>query len=274
MIGIIGYGSVGSMLAYFLNKAGHIPYVLTKGREHCTVEFNGNKHQVKVKVVNYLPGNVKYTLVAVKAYDTASIISKIKGIPVVFQNGIGGLELVKANLGLGYSAVVTYGAYRNGDSTLVVKGNVIMPKELHELANLLTEGGMVIRLVNNVEPYRWLKAMVNSAINPITAILKTKVGAVIDNAQARWIADSIINECIRVTDAMGITMPTDPHEELIRVAESAREHYSSMYQDIINHKPTEVDYLNGVFVNKGEELGVEAPYNKLMFKLIKAMEIS
>jgi 2-dehydropantoate 2-reductase len=61
---------------------------------------------------------------------------------------------------------------------------------------------------------------------------------------------------------------------IIRVAEPAREHYSSMYQDIINHKPTEVDYLNGVFVNKGEELGVETPYNKLMLKLVKAMEIS
>ncbi|WP_243669389.1 hypothetical protein [Vulcanisaeta sp. JCM 16161] len=54
------------MLAHFLNNAGYVPYVVTRTRyEDYVIRFNGD-YRVEVKLVDYLPSDVKYSLIAVK----------------------------------------------------------------------------------------------------------------------------------------------------------------------------------------------------------------
>ena len=39
---------------------------------------------------------------------------------------------------------------------------------------------------------------------------------------------------------------------------------SSMLQDVIKRRPTEIQYLNGYVVRKGKECGVDTPANQLL----------
>ena len=43
-------------------------------------------------------------------------------------------------------------------------------------------------------------------------------------------------------------------------------------QDVEALRPTEVDYINGAVVKKGEELGVTTPVNRTMWYLVKTIE--
>ncbi|WP_367834235.1 ketopantoate reductase family protein [Vulcanisaeta sp. JCM 16159] len=136
MFGIIGLGGVGMLLAHFLNNAGYVPYVVTRTRYSRYLIKFGGEHEIRVRLVDKLPSDVKYTLIAVKAYDTESIIDKVVNTPVVFQNGIGGVELIRERLGVGYGAVITYGVTRS-EGTVEVRGvgEVILPSSVSEVAD-------------------------------------------------------------------------------------------------------------------------------------------
>ena len=44
---------------------------------------------------------------------------------------------------------------------------------------------------------------------------------------------------------------------VMKTSVAAAEHYPSMHQDLIqNHRPTEIDYINGAVAKKGDALGM------------------
>ena len=49
---------------------------------------------------------------------------------------------------------------------------------------------------------------------------------------------------------------------------------SSMHQDLIKNKKTEIDYINGSIVRHGQSLGIPTPVNLTLFELVKTLEAS
>jgi 2-dehydropantoate 2-reductase len=45
-----------------------------------------------------------------------------------------------------------------------------------------------------------------------------------------------------------------------------------MLQDILNHKQTEIDMINGAIVREGAQAGIETPVNFVLTSLIKFMQ--
>jgi len=58
------------------------------------------------------------------------------------------------------------------------------------------------------------------------------------------------------------------------VCESTSANISSMLQDVLRKKRTEIDFINGVIVRLGQELGIAVPTNKLLVDLVKTIESS
>ena len=54
--------------------------------------------------------------------------------------------------------------------------------------------------------------------------------------------------------------------------EETRLNKSSMYQDILSKRQTEIDHLNGYIVRKGREVGVECPANEDIYRRIKELD--
>ena len=48
--------------------------------------------------------------------------------------------------------------------------------------------------------------------------------------------------------------------------------FSSTAQDLARGKRSEIDYLNGLIVKRGEELGIATPANRVLWALVKLME--
>jgi 2-dehydropantoate 2-reductase len=52
----------------------------------------------------------------------------------------------------------------------------------------------------------------------------------------------------------------------------AGDHKPSMLIDIEMKRRTEIDFMNGKFVEYGEQAGIETPYNRTLRSLVKALE--
>jgi 2-dehydropantoate 2-reductase len=53
---------------------------------------------------------------------------------------------------------------------------------------------------------------------------------------------------------------------------SAGDHKPSMLMDIEANRRTEIDFINGKFVEYGARTGIETPYNKTLRALVKGLE--
>ena len=51
-----------------------------------------------------------------------------------------------------------------------------------------------------------------------------------------------------------------------------RDRYSSTAQDLARGKRTEIDYLNGLIVRRGEAHGIVTPANRVLWSLVKLLE--
>jgi 2-dehydropantoate 2-reductase len=47
---------------------------------------------------------------------------------------------------------------------------------------------------------------------------------------------------------------------------------SSTAQDLVRQKPTEIDYLNGLIIQKATQHGLDVPSHKAIYALVKMLE--
>lgn len=57
-----------------------------------------------------------------------------------------------------------------------------------------------------------------------------------------------------------------------QVAEATSRNKSSMLQDMLSGRPTEVEYLSGYVVRHAREVGLDAPRNETLYQLVKTRE--
>lgn len=289
---IVGVGSIGSLITYALNNVKIVPYLVfrdssNKDKERL-IEKDGHIH--KIMGLNVLFHDDEWLksdviILCVKAYHIENLLDKLrkvsdKSVVITVQNGFGPFETVKSVVGNNKTAqlVLNHGVYSDGLITKWVGGSVSylgfsespandMLKAIADDLRLLN-----VKVVDNIEPYRWLKLAVNSAINPITAILGAKNGIIFENLWIKKIADEIIDEIKRLAHVLMITMPNDPSKEMLDVARATKDNYSSMLLDIKRGKMTEIDYINGYVVKLGDKMGLDLKVNRILYYLVKSLE--
>jgi 2-dehydropantoate 2-reductase len=82
----------------------------------------------------------------------------------------------------------------------------------------------------------------------------------------------VVAECLAVAQADGVQVQGDMHLAVDKLAGSMPNQFSSTAQDLARGKPTEIDYLNGLIVQRGEALGVPTPANRVLWALVKLLE--
>ncbi|KAK1751999.1 ketopantoate reductase PanE/ApbA C terminal-domain-containing protein [Echria macrotheca] len=124
------------------------------------------------------------------------------------------------------------------------------------------------------------KLMVNAMINPLTVVFNCKNGDLIEKPGRVALMRRLFDEAVPVLFALvhpGETegleeFATELWEHVWRVAHDVRENYSSMYQDVAAGRPTEIDFINGVFLREGRRRGIETPLNAVLVGLVKRGE--
>ena len=299
-IAVIGAGAIGCLFSAILRKGGLETVLVGRDRETVSaiqsrgvvVEEKGTTESVKVPAFLDAAeaGPADIVILAVKAYDTANAIPSARtlladgGVALTLQNGIGNGETLARALGpdrvlLGTTAhgsnVVAPGHVRHAGTgeTLLGEMNGVVTKRAEGVAECLTSGGIVTKVVENAPGYVWLKLLINIAINPLTAILDVRNGALLDLPGVPAVMERAVSEAEAVARARGIVSPCEDAMEKVRqVCRATGANVSSMLQDVRAGRRTEVDYINGAVVQLGKETGVPTPCNEFLAAMTKGIE--
>lgn len=223
-------------------------------------------------------------LVLVKAWQTreaaprARITLSSSGLALSLQNGLGNREILEGALGSDRTGlgVTTLGATLLGPGEIASGGegrvSLAVHRRIDPVRSLFSQAGFEVRVEQDIESLLWGKLVVNAAINPLAALLRRPNGDLLNIPEARSLLQALGKEGARVAEAAGIRLPyRDPVGEVEATALRSASNRASMLQDLEHHRPTEIDAINGAIVTRAEGLGLEAPLNLTMWRLVRSL---
>ena len=153
-------------------------------------------------------------------------------------------------------------------------GSLKAPMEqVERVAEVFRISGLEVSVHENVMNAIWHKLLANVAINGMSALLEIKNGFVESNKYAHEVARILVEEAIVVADACGCTLDHDEVlEHVYDVSKMTDETISSMVQDVLHHRETEIQIINGAVCRLGQEHGIPTPCNNLILHLVLAKQ--
>ncbi len=293
---IFGAGALGSLIGALLSKRNEVTLVGRRGHMSSIqaegLRISGHTEMLArpsvVERVEDLSG-YDYVFLTVKSYDTRSAMKSLAKLPglstvVTMQNGLGNLETIGGYANNVIGGTTSHGATLRGPGDVVhagvgdtvagiYKGD--SRESLDSLTGELTACGMRTDVTENLRGEVWTKAIVNAGINPLTAILGARNGYLLENPEVTGMLEAVCLEAIEVATTCEIPLPEDDLvERTKRVARMTAQNMSSMLQDVVRRRKTEIDSITGEIVRRGNDRGVPTPLNSVLLAVVKGMENS
>jgi 2-dehydropantoate 2-reductase len=136
----------------------------------------------------------------------------------------------------------------------------------------LQAAGIETETTVEIDRLVWRKLAVSCAINPVTALLGRRNGALLSSTDSRERAAAAAREVAALAQAKGMDLDADPAELAFDVAERTAGNRSSMLQDLDRGATTEIDAMCGAVVAEGRRLGIPTPVNEDLWRRIRARE--
>ncbi len=307
---IVGSGAVGLGLAAFLINSRNRVTLFARNDSERLLKQNGFNVSGIFGNFEHKPNNFEtissytditdgydYILITAKTLANREIAKNLSTIKntiqlskiVVIQNGWGNSEIYgeyfsKEQI---YTARIITGFFRKSYTDIEITvhadtmfvGN-IFKKELSTnvkpLSDALNEGGFDCSISEDVDKHLWAKMLYNCALNPLGAVLNVEYGKLSENEYSKNIMNRIIDEIYEAMELNGFSTFLDKNEykEVFykKLIPSTYSHKSSMLQDLINKRKTEIDSLNGIVVELGRKHNKNFYYNSFIVDTIKAKE--
>ncbi len=302
---VLGAGALGSLVGGTLSKDNEV-WILGRREQVEVLNTRGlrieglTEGEFRPRAVEDFPEDVDIDLIiiCVKAYNTDRLLEPIahhidpSTCILSLQNGLDNEERVlryleahglKANVmgGITCNGVIYKGPglvrHAGKGETLIgrysSRGENDKLSDLNAIVRAFNNAGLEVGIAEDIRKEIWAKTIINSAINPITAITGSPNGVLVEDPGMKEMTGKVVEEGILVASEYGIDL--DKKEVLDRtldVASRTSKNISSMLQDIKRMRRTEIDSINGAIIHKGEKRGIETPMNRAFYHLVKALE--
>ncbi|SDF26635.1 ketopantoate reductase family protein [Halorientalis regularis] len=285
---VFGAGSLGSLVGGLLARqhrvtlVGRDPHVGTVAAEGLTVDGAVECHVDPDGVTEVPPdASPDLALVTVKAYDTdaaaAALADCHPSTVLSLQNGLDNEARLADRLDCPVLAgTCTYGAMLEepGRVTCTGVGEVVLgPREggqspaADRVGAAFDEVGIETTVAADMPHRSWEKLAVNAGINATTALARIENGAVLDEP-ASEVAAAAARETARAARDAGVDLSDEAAVDAVHeVAAATADNTSSMYQDVLAERRTEVDAINGAVAER-----IDAPVNRTLAGLLRAWE--
>jgi 2-dehydropantoate 2-reductase len=159
--------------------------------------------------------------------------------------------------------------------------------ELKEISRILSVVATT-HLVKRILPTRYAKLIINSCTSTLGVITGLELGTLLKHKRARQLFIKVGEEAIQVADALGIQVPPyggsirirtilnspDPvrHLAIRIIGIRYRRMKSTNLQSLERGGGTEIEYLNGYIVERGNLLNVQTPVNTKLLEMVREIE--
>ncbi|UJF22964.1 ketopantoate reductase family protein [Shewanella sp. OMA3-2] len=303
-IGVIGAGAIGQLMFNLLSsqinsQADAKVYLIARelSSDSQTLQFTDLAHSSHNHTITLLGqdspevAELDLVIICVKAYQVDELICHF--LPrlanhchiILLHNGMGPhLNVAKHLLNypkMGLSlATTSHGALKHAQWQVTHTGSgqtTVGHYTGHQLADSLkdslTQAIPKLTWHADIITALWQKLIINCAINPLTAIFECKNGQLAQDSFAEHI-NIIVAECCEVAKADGISLSLAASLEMVyKVINLTANNISSMYQDILQLRKTEIDYISGYVVERAAQHQIAVPANVNNQQRIKALEI-
>jgi len=243
-----------------------------------------------------------WLIITSKAYSLSEIITEYHELlknnesVLLLQNGLGNEEIVKEKIPKIkiYRGITTMGAYLvkpghilhtgtgftmlgypiiNYESEGAIPINTI--GKIQKLTGLFNKAGINSEYSNKIDLLLWEKIFINIGINAPASIKNITNGELVQSTEIMELMRKAITEAWKVGKAMNIPLDDNPDryvELAYDVARKTADNKNSMLQDLLNKKPTEIEFISGKIVKLAKKLGIKAPENEDLTQKIMELE--
>jgi len=282
---LIGLGAVG--LTYAVKIKNKCDFYVLADRERMQrylskpPVFNGVEQKF-----NYILPNERvdadFIIIATKSVNLDMAISNInncitdKTVILSLINGISSEEKIAKvypDAKIVKSYFIGHSAVRHGNSVEQDGVGEIVIEHNSDLEEFLLNSDIKFSVPKNIEYSMWLKYTLNLFSNPTSAVMNMNFGELKRNKNFISFAKKIIEEVKQVAKYKGIkgleNLEADALASLGKMSDDGK---TSMLQDILAKRPTEIDIFCGEIVKLGREFGVQTPCNQVLYDLVRIKE--
>jgi 2-dehydropantoate 2-reductase len=302
---VVGAGALGSLVGGLLSKdndvtmIGRPDQVSVINTRGIRIEgYTQGEYHPKALTEPPTDGSFDLIVLCVKSYNTRLTLEPLSHLVgdgtyiLSLQNGLDNEEVISNYIRENSLSAVLFGGitchgvtYKEpglvkhagiGDTMIGIydpQGGKDAKEALSGVADAFRKAGIEIDVVSSIEREIWAKAIINSAINPITAIRGERNGCIVSDPTMKELAARVVKEGVSIARTHSI--PLSEQEVMDRTFSTAKRtsmNQSSMLQDINRKRRTEIESINGALVRKAEESGMDAPYNRTLYDLVRSLE--
>jgi 2-dehydropantoate 2-reductase len=297
---VMGAGAVGCYFGGMLARAGATVTLIGRAKHVEAIRRNGLlieslnfRQQIPIRATSDVNAarDADILLFCVKSYDTDEAARSLAphlgsdALVLSLQNGVDNAERIRSAAKIGAIPAVVYVAVASSEAGRIQhsgRGDLIIgdlpgsagPHDLFAVASTFERAAIPCRVSENIEADLWTKMIMNCAYNAISALGRSRYGAIVQNPCGRAVMTQVSEEAIAVAGAAGVRLPDGMVDAVLKLAETMSGATSSTAQDIARGSRTEIDSLNGYVVRLGAQLGVAAPVNQTLHGLVKLLEES
>jgi len=279
-----------------LGRKGHIERIRERGLE---VSLAEEQRPLSIRFrhsfadLNEL-GNSEFTpdlvMVCVKTHSLPAVLREIRGSSlldgklkdadfVLFMNGMGNREKFDLYQNRIFEGIIAVGVKFSEDGRIELKGRgkavfeAGMGQDTRKfIAARFEEKDFLVEFAEDFKAQQWMKLFANAVINPITALTREKNGVVLSE-HLGVVVEKIVRECVAVAKKEGHQFNEGEVLEFVRsVASMTAANTSSMLQDVLRGRRTEIDSINGYVLDRAAKHGLAVPANETLYALVKAIE--
>ena len=221
-----------------------------------------------------------FILISTKASGLEDAISYIKNfvgkdtIIISLLNGISSEEKIASVYGKDKvlrSYYIGPSAMRNEKGVTLKGCGKIVCEYNPELETFFNKADVCYEISDNIVYAQWIKLGVNIILNEPSALLGLTVGELRQHEGYQELAHNLLTEikqCHNIGD-----MKHYEQDVLNSAALVSDNSQTSMLQDMLAKRKTEVDIFSGEIIRLGKIYNIETPYNSMMYRQIKEKEV-
>ncbi|CAH6780562.1 2-dehydropantoate 2-reductase [Vibrio chagasii] len=290
-ITIVGPGAIGALWAIKLLQAGHNVSLWSRSSEP-SVELSLDE-QASISFSNNDKDKLSESdlvLFTVKAWQVEDAITPLiqyidsDAILMFMHNGMGAVEAIadQVNTHPVILATTTQAAFKPDRNHVIHTGAGQTQlgafnqagKKCTFLVDVLNHALPNVSWNPEIHTALWTKLAINCAINPLTGLEQIKNGELSEPRFGNTLT-AIIEELTQVMQAEGISCSFDELETNVnKVIQATAKNNSSMKQDMLYQRKTEIDFITGHLIKTANKHQIEVPVNQKLFDQVKEQENS